>query len=294
MPDPDRVCAIVVTHDRRELLRRCLGALAGQTAPPDHVLVIDNASTDGTGDMVRDEFPDAELVRLDHNAGGAGGFHEGMRRAHATGADWIWLMDDDTIASETALEELLRASTNAPDAVLLASKAVWTDGRLHPMNAPGPDRRSFDRLVTAAADALLPLRSATFVSLLVRRDAIDRHGLPHAHYFIWSDDIEYTARVTRTDAGYVVPASVVTHATGTPYTAVSSTGGRFYFHVRNTLYMLRSRSWALDEKLALLHALVTSTIAYMRENRFDATSRGVVVAGMRDGLRAAPSRPRSG
>src|SRR2546421_741985 len=142
MPDPDRVCAVVVTYDRRELLRRCLGALAGQTAPPNHVLVVDNASTDGTGDMVRDEFPNAELVRLE----------------------------------------------------------------------------------TAAAAALLPLRSATFVSLLVRRDAIDRHGLPHAHYFIWSDDIEYTARVTRTDAGYVVPASVVTHATGTPYTAASSTG----------------------------------------------------------------------
>ena len=287
MPDPARVCAVVVTHDRRELLRRCLAALGEQTAPLDHVLVVDNASVDGTGDMVREEFPDAELVRLDHNAGGAGGFHEGMHRAHATGAEWIWLMDDDTIASETALEELLRASVTVPDAMLLASKAVWTDGRLHPMNAPGPDRRDFDRLVTAAANALLPLRSATFVSLLVRRDAIDRHGLPHAHYFIWSDDIEYTARVTRGEPGYVVPASVVTHATGTPYTAVSSTGGRFYFHVRNTLYMLRSSSWALDEKLGLAHALATSTVAYLRENRFDSASRGVVVRGLRDGLSGA-------
>ena len=287
MPDPDRVCAVVVTHDRRELLRRCLGALGEQTAPLDHVLVVDNASVDGTGDMVREEFPEAELVRLDHNTGGAGGFHEGMRRAHAAGAEWIWLMDDDTIASETALEELLGASVKAPDAVLLASKAVWTDGRLHPMNAPGPDRRRFDRLVTAAANALLPLRSATFVSLLVRRDAIDRHGLPNAHYFIWSDDIEYTARVTRGESGYVVPASVVTHATGTPYTAVSSTGGRFYFHIRNTLYMLRSRSWAFDEKLGLLHALATSTAAYLRENRFDSASRGVVLRGLRDGLSGA-------
>jgi GT2 family glycosyltransferase len=167
--------------------------------------------------------------------------------------------------------------------MLLASRAVWTDGQLHPMNAPGTDRRSFRRLVDAAAKGLLPLRSATFVSLLVSRRAIDRHGLPHAHYFIWSDDIEYTARVTRSDPGYLVPASVVTHATKTAYTAVSSTGGRFYFHVRNTLYMLRGRSWALDEKPALLYALVTSTVAYLRENGPAAVP--VVLRGLRDGLR---------
>jgi rhamnopyranosyl-N-acetylglucosaminyl-diphospho-decaprenol beta-1,3/1,4-galactofuranosyltransferase len=284
MPDPDRVCAVVVTHDRRELLRRCLDAIARQTVRPDRLLVVDNASSDGTGDMVRQEHPGAEIVRLEENAGGAGGFHEGMRRARGAGAEWLWLMDDDTIPAETALEELLRASVRVPDAVLLASKSVWTDGRLHPMNAPGPDRRSFERLVTAAANGLLPLRSATFVSLLVRCDAIDRHGLPHADYFLWSDDIEYTARITRTESGYVVPASVVTHATGSAYTAASSTGGRFYFHVRNTLYMVRSRSWAIDEKLGLLHALVTSTASYLRANRFDSASRGVVLRGLRDGL----------
>jgi rhamnopyranosyl-N-acetylglucosaminyl-diphospho-decaprenol beta-1,3/1,4-galactofuranosyltransferase len=153
------------------------------------------------------------------------------------------------------------------------------------MNAPGTDRRNVDRMTRAAAQQLVPLRSATFVSLLVSREAIDRHGLPHAHYFIWSDDIEYTARVTRRDAAYVVPRSVVKHATKTAYTSVTSTGGRFYFHVRNTLLMLRSRSWALDEKLALVHSLVTTTLDYLRENGFDSASRDIVVAGVRDGFR---------
>src|SRR3954454_14330220 len=278
------VCAVVVTHNRREMLQGCLGALARQTAQVDRVVVIDNASTDGTADLVRDEFPDADLLRLEENAGGAGGFHEGMRRAAAQGFDWMWLMDDETIASETGLEELLRASAAEPEALLLASRAVWTDGTLHPMNAPGTDRRSFDRLVDAASHGLLPLRSATFVSLLVSRRAVHRHGLPHAHYFIWSDDIEYTARVTRRDPGYVVPSSVVTHATRTAYTAVSSTGGPFYYHVRNTLYMLRSGSWSLVEKLALVHALLTTTVAYLRENGID-KGAGVVLAGLRDGLK---------
>ncbi|MFL5909269.1 MAG: glycosyltransferase family 2 protein [Gaiellaceae bacterium] len=286
MPGEDRVCAVVVTHNRREMLRKCLWALAGQTAPPARVMVVDNASSDGTAEMVAAEFPEIDLVRLESNAGGAGGFHEGMKRA--SGFDWVWLMDDDTIPSPDALSELLRAGSDV-DALLLASKAVWTDGRLHPMNAVGPDRRSFSRLASAAAHRLLPIRSATFVSLLVHRDAISRYGLPHAHYFIWSDDIEYTARVTRRDPGYLVPSSVVVHATKTAYTAASSTGDRFYYHVRNTLYMLRSRSWALDEKLGLVYALVTSTAEFLRTNRFDAKSRGVVLAGLRDGVRQGMS-----
>src|SRR5436305_13406805 len=182
----EKVCAVVVTHNRKALLRQSLAALGSQTVPPDRILVIDNASADGTSGMVSGAFPHAELVRLERNVGGAGGFHEGMRRAHETGADWIWLMDDDTIAAEDALEALLAAAepNGLPRPLLLASKAVWTDGRLHPMNAPGTDRRSFDRLVRAAARKLVPLRSATFVSLLVSRDAIDRHGLPRAQHSI--------------------------------------------------------------------------------------------------------------
>jgi GT2 family glycosyltransferase len=282
VPGEDRVCAVVVTHNRRETLRKCLWAVAGQTAPLARVMVVDNASSDGTAEMVAAEFSEVEVVRLERNVGGAGGFHEGMRRA--SGFEWVWLMDDDTLPSSDALAELLRAGSDVP-ALLLASKAVWTDGRLHPMNAVGPDRRSFDRLARSASVGLLPIRSATFVSLLVHRDAIDRYGLPHAEYFIWSDDIEYTARVTRRDPGYLVPSSVVVHATKTAYTAASSTGDRFYYHVRNTLYMLRSRSWALDEKLGLAYALATSTAEFLRAHRFDATSRGVVLAGLRDGMR---------
>jgi rhamnopyranosyl-N-acetylglucosaminyl-diphospho-decaprenol beta-1,3/1,4-galactofuranosyltransferase len=281
------VYAVVVTRNRKALLRECLAAVGRQSRPVDRIVVIDNASTDGTAEMVSGAFAHVELVRLEENAGGAGGFHEGLRRAHEAGARWIWLMDDDTIPEQDALEQLLGAAEpdGLPRPLLLASKAVWTDGSLHPMNTPGTDRRSVDRMARAASLQLVPLRSATFVSLLVSREAIDRYGLPHAHYFLWSDDIEYTARVTRRDPAYLVPRSVVQHATETAYTSVTSTGGRFYFHVRNTLLMLRSRSWALDEKLALVHSLVTTTVAYLRANRFDAESRGVVLAGLRDGVK---------
>src|SRR3954447_9091811 len=125
--ESERVCAIVVTYNRVELLRECLTALERQSRPVDRILVIDNDSGDGTPDIVRTEHPVAELVELGENRGGAGGFHEGTRRAYDEGFDWLWLMDDDTIPTETALAELLAAPVKLDGLarpLVLASKVI--------------------------------------------------------------------------------------------------------------------------------------------------------------------------
>ncbi|MER3603731.1 MAG: hypothetical protein C4298_08345, partial [Thermus sp.] len=87
----ERVCAVVVTYNRKELLRECLETLRGQTRKVDHILVVDNASTDGTEEVLRAEFPEVEVLRLPENQGSSGGFHEGMKRAYEEGFDWLWL-----------------------------------------------------------------------------------------------------------------------------------------------------------------------------------------------------------
>jgi hypothetical protein len=69
---------------------------------------------------------------------------------------------------------------------------------------------------------------------------------------------------------------------------VTSAGPRFYFHVRNTLFMLRSRSWDATEKLSLVHVLVTTTWQFLRRNRFARAEAAIVARAVRDGLRPAP------
>ena len=280
------VWAIVVTHNRKALLRECLAALAAQTRPPERVLVVDNASSDGTEEMVRQEFPATELLSLGANEGSAGGFHEGMKRAHAEGAEWIWLMDDDTIPEPAALAELLgalpRLTPELPS--MLVSKTLWTDGRVHPMNTPWPYRKSPERMFEGAARGLMPLRSATWVSLLVHRGAVDRHGLPLKHFFIWSDDIDYTGRVLFEEPGYLVPTSVVVHKTATRGTALAAAPERFYFHVRNTLFIIRGPGRAPREKLIFVWLLVYSLLDYLRRKP-TAASGAAILRGLRDGLR---------
>jgi rhamnopyranosyl-N-acetylglucosaminyl-diphospho-decaprenol beta-1,3/1,4-galactofuranosyltransferase len=279
-----------VTYNRRELLRDCLAAVAAQSRTVDQVLVVDNASTDGTAAMVGEDYADVELLALPRNEGGAGGFHEGMNRAYLGGAEWLWLMDDDTISRPDTLAELLAAAERADELhpLLLASKALWTDGRLHPMNVPGLDRERLARIVGGAQHGLMPVTCATFVSLLVRREAIERYGLPAKHFFIWSDDIEYTNRVLREDTGFLVPTSVVEHRTASPHTAMTAPPERFYFHVRNTLYMLRGARAYPKEAVLLAWVLFSSIVVYLSGSRAPLRALPFIARGLRDGLRRLP------
>ncbi len=113
-PVPEQVVAVVVAYDRRDLLLAGLDALADQTRRPDVVVVVDNASSDGSPVAVR-EWAAAhdltvDLVELPRNTGGAGGFAAGLARAvHRHAADAVWLMDDDTVPRPSALAESLIA-----------------------------------------------------------------------------------------------------------------------------------------------------------------------------------------
>ena len=282
------VCAVVVTHNRRELLRECIGVLRAQTRPTDAILVVDNASSDGTRAMLADEFPDVNVLRLERNEGGAGGFHEGIRAAHADGYRWLWLMDDDTIPRPDALAALVdghrTAAALGPAPAILASKVVWDDGRLHPMNTARAALSRMDGLVEATAHGLLLLRSASFVSLLLDARAVDRFGLPIKRYFIWSDDVEFTARVLRSERGYLVPRSVAHHKTVSASTTTAGSPERFYYQVRNSVYMVRGDAWDRQEKLRVLWGLLVQVWQFLRANRWRPRALVAVARGLLHGV----------
>ncbi|HEV2244693.1 MAG TPA: glycosyltransferase family 2 protein [Streptosporangiaceae bacterium] len=253
MPDP-RVTAVVVTYNRRELLLEALAAVHAQSRAPAAVIVVDNASTDGTAAAVRTRYPSVQLAELGHNTGGAGGFAYGIALALASGADLVWLMDDDTVPGPDALQAMIEARGSYQGTAggsahggrhivpaLVASRVLWTDGRAHPMNTPRtkpfagrPERRA------AAAVGCVPIRSASFVSILVDAGECRRRGLPQADYFLWNDDFEFTTRLLRGNTGLLCPASVVVHKTRAFGSTDADPGPRFFYEVRNKIWTLRS------------------------------------------------------
>ena len=290
--DP-RVTAVVVTYNRRDLLLEALAAVHAQSRAPDAVIVVDNASADGTAEAVRTKFPAVHLAELTRNSGGAGGFAYGMALALADPADLIWLMDDDTVPEPGALEALLAARDRhpAPPPALVASRVVWTDGRAHPMNTPRtkPFVSKAERL-TAAVAGCTPIRSASFVSILVDAGECRRRGLPQADYFLWNDDFEFTTRLLRGNTGLLCPASVVVHKTATfGATNVDPGAERFFYEVRNKIWMLKTRApLAPLERLAYGGSTVrrwARTFAGSHDRRALGSS---LVKGIAVGVRTSP------
>jgi GT2 family glycosyltransferase len=247
--------------------------------------VVDNASEDGSGDAVRELAPHADLVTLSRNTGGAGGFAAGMAHALAHhDPAWLWLMDDDTIPTETAAAELVRAVEAQPGVTVAGSRVMWTDGQDHPMNTPRekPFVSAAERS-RAAQGGFLAVRSSSFVSMLVSAAAVRAHGLPIADYFIWNDDFEFSTRILRHSRGLFVPSSVVVHKTKKLGATDLDPGERFFFEVRNKVWLfLFSRSLGFGEKL--LYG--ASTVRRWAKTVRGSHQRPVLWAQLRRGLAA--------
>lgn len=288
-----KVVTVVVAYNREELLRQTLDGLASQRVAPAGVVVIDNASTDGSAGVARTHPAVTEVVTLPENTGGAGGFAAGIARAVVThAADLVWVMDDDTVPGQGALEALLQAREDYPGTpAILASRAEWHDGREHPMNVPR-ERPGISRELreTAFRLGVRQIRSASFVSILIDARAVWEDGLPLADYFLWNDDFEYTARLLRRRVGLYVPASRVTHLTRVFGNAGTDPGPRFYNEVRNKIWMM-TRSPALDvgDRVAYSGATLLRWAKLLVRSQ----DRGSLVGHAARGMQAGVKQPRT-
>ena len=271
------------------MLQTCLDRVAAQTRPPDHVLVVDNASSDETPQVLA-ERSGVEALRTGSNLGGAGGFAHGLRAALERDCDWIWILDDDAWPEPECLHELLSGIGRAPEPPDLMTSAVrWRDGRLHPMNRPWFRHNRRGDFALAAGAGLVLVRAATSVSTMVRRDALVRHGFHPEHYVVWIDDIEWTGRILREGIGYLVPESECVHMTAEAKGTIEDARERFYFKARNQLWLLRAgRSFGGSERLFYAVAYVSAIRHYVRTSDSRVRAIKTVARGVRDGMRREP------
>lgn len=215
-----RVAAVVVSYNRKELLQKTLSALEAQDYPPAGILIVDNASTDGTREYLaeREYKLPTQVWRLQKNTGGAGGFYFGMDKAYGAGYDAFWIMDDDTVPRADALGKLVSAMQEAKQAdpgeampSFAASMVLWKNREACEMNYPGAAWEWIKPL--AQGYNWFYLKCTSFVSCLVTREAVEQCGLPYPEYFIWFDDAEYTYRLSKWRPGIFVPDSVADHLT---------------------------------------------------------------------------------
>jgi GT2 family glycosyltransferase len=112
------ISIVIPVHNRKEFTRECLNALRNQTRPADCLIVVDDGSTDGTADMLRDEFPEVVILRGDGNLFWTAAINRGITHALTLGAQFVLTLNNDTVASPELVEKMLRAATLWPTSLL--------------------------------------------------------------------------------------------------------------------------------------------------------------------------------
>jgi GT2 family glycosyltransferase len=209
---PERVAVVVVTYNRADLLERMLAGLGALDRRPDCVVVVNNASTDHTREVLdRSTNPDLMAIHTTENIGGAGGFHLGLKTAYDKGYDAMWLMDDDVVPAPDCLTRLLEVDNSCLTAVredragaLVEKAAVRFDLR-NPFSIR-PKTSSVDTAYPdrASMPATVAVDNVSFEGFLVRREVVDAIGLPDPSYFIFYDDVDFALRARR--AGFPILA----------------------------------------------------------------------------------------
>ena len=226
------IAAVVVTYNRIKLLKECIQSIRTQTRVPEEIIVVNNNSADGTLEWL-DEQKDLTVI-TQQNLGGAGGFCTGIKTAYEKGYDWVWCMDDDVIPNKEALEELVKYKKSKRERIgFLASRVLWTDGTQCVMNQYPPEEGE-------ATD------HASFVSILICREAIKTVGYPIKEFFIYYDGAEYTTRIAAKFNCYYVCSSVVVHKRKVNDTISWSkinihNSDRYFYAIRNCIYFFRVR-----------------------------------------------------
>ncbi len=208
----NKICAVVVTYNRYELLKECLNSLLNQTKPIDIVL-INNASTDGTHEkLIKDGYLEKQQIlykKMEQNLGGAGGFYGGLKWAMELKYDYMYLLDDDAEPALDAMEKLFLHVKNDDGFCAYASKLFIGTNKNHTLSLSGYGHRGYFDYKNPLPSFQKPLKEedyktktslidmASFVGILVPRKSVEKIGLPRDDFFIHHDDVEYSLRLVK-------------------------------------------------------------------------------------------------
>lgn len=254
-----KVAVIILTWNSRQHLPQCLATVTKQIYPPGHfrVVVVDNASADGSADWVAQNYPRVVLLRNQFNLGYAGGNNVGLKWAYDNGFDAAVVLNDDMKVRDTWLKELVKVAYQAPMIGLVQSKILFMQEEyrvnsvgnpLHPLGFSWSG--GYKKLSSEFPNSQsIPLASGA--CLLIKRAVIERIGYLDERMFLYAEDVDFSwrARLAGFDI-WLAAASVVWHDHH-----FSIGGKKFFYSERNRLlnYFAHYRLWTL---LVLLPAFL--------------------------------------
>lgn len=197
-----KVIAVVVTYNRSQLLKRNIACLRKNS--PHAIIVVNNGSTDDTREWLAEQTD--LIVITQANVGGSGGFYTGIQQAMERGADWIWCMDDDVFPRPDCLSNLLDHTASEEVGILaprrLMEGNIFTND-FQAVNLTNPFTSMYKKkLKKQVINKPVEILGTAFEGLFIRKEAVEKIGLPNKDLFIFCDDTDYCLRAVL--AGYKI------------------------------------------------------------------------------------------
>jgi GT2 family glycosyltransferase len=275
--------AIVLSWNGREDTLRCLQSLANAEHRDLRIVCVDNGSTDGSQQAVRERFPHVELIEAGANLGYSGGNNLGIRDALEHGARWVALVNNDATVAADFVAGFQAATRERPRAGILAGKVffadrpttIWFAGqRVSELLGYSGRPRGYGREDGPDYERVVSTGRAVGALMAISREAIDAAGPLADDLFAYVEDVDWALRVR--DAGFEIvfaPGARAWHSISASTGGVKVSTHTLYYGVRNTVTVLERRRPLGRVGTTLRRAAVLATFvlhALTRTNRLEA------------------------
>ena len=289
-----KIGVVIVTYNRLELLKECICCVESQSVSFNKIFVINNASTDSTAEYLSHiHNQDIEIISLDRNIGGAGGFYVGIETALNYSMDWILLIDDDAMLDKDFNKNIIN-NVNVNHEILAYSGTVITDNVIdlnHRRHLTKKNRyKERPSLIDVYKAEFFDYYLASFCGLMISSTLIKRIGLPKKDFFIWYDDTEYSLRINRETIIRNINNAKLNHKT-------KLTGNndkiswKHYYGVRNQIYILKQYFNTFDLFKFLIHkrlSILKSDLLYFITRNENLLYKSTLFKdALRDGLNSS-------
>lgn len=267
------VGVIVLCYNGVDLTLECLSSIYKQHYPNLDVMVIDNGSQDGTADIVRTAYPQVQVKNTGENLGYAGGNNIGMQIALEHGAEYLFLLNNDTRVYPDCISALVKAiSAHSRVGIVGPMVYTWDRGRIISSAGGYIDWRQADAANTGAGEvdrARYPARLVDYINgcgLMVRRSAIERAGMLDQKYYMYYEETDWCQRVRR--AGYEVrfiPEARMRHKAPIHSGELGPT--TIYYQTRNRLLFFARYTQFSMKPFTLAHAIHGAFVGTLRNRK---------------------------
>lgn len=286
------VATVVLSWNGRDDTLACLDSLAGMDWPCHSAIVVDNGSHDGTPAAVRGAHPEATVIETGRNLGFAEGNNVGLRAAVEAGADYVLLLNNDTVVAPDLLRELVAEAERRPSAAAVCPliyyldppDRIWYAGaRFDPRRGHNGRHTGYGERDVGQYNRVREIGRGTGAAMLVRREVIEEVGLLDGELFLQVEDVEWSLRMRRFGWRiFFVPSGKVWHrvsvASGGEYAP-----GTAYYEMRNTLAVCERYAPLPGIRAARRHAEIMGVhLLHSRRGRRPVANMRAVLEGWRD------------